>query len=144
MRAWPRLHLAPAAQPLIPVLLLVLGANLSTTAGSTRRVPARTIAGVVTTKLVLMPALGLAVVLAAQRAGLLGGAAADPLAVLAMLVAWATPTAILVHSLALVHDSGHDEVSALLFWEYVAATATLPLCCASFLTALGCAAPHVA
>lgn len=133
------------AQPLIPVLLLVLGANLSNgpqlQLGA--HLPSINVAGVIATKLLLSPVLGLAVVLTAQKAGLLGPAA-EPLAVLVMMVAWSTPTAVLVHSLSLVHKNGEDEVSALLFYEYLAAALTLPLCSTAYLYLLGCCVPHTA
>jgi hypothetical protein len=130
-------------------VLLVLGANLANgpPLADGRHLPWRTVAAVVGTKLLLMPVLGLAVVLGTQRVGLLGPVT-DPLAVLVMLVAWSTPTALLVHSLALLHRDGEDEVAdqvaALLFWEYAAALVTLPLCCAVYLYALGCYVPHIA
>lgn len=132
-------------QPLIPVLLLVLGANLSNgpQLANGAHLPAANVAGIIGTKLVLSPMLGLAVVLAAQRIGLVGPGA-DPLAVLVMMVAWSTPTAILVHSLSLVHKNGEDEVSALLFYEYLAAAVTLPLCSAVYLYVLGCCIDYVA
>jgi predicted permease len=142
--------LLPAAsacfpQPLIPILLLVLGANLANgpQLANGAHLPALNVAGVIASKLILSPLIGLAVVLSAQKLGLLG-VAPDPLAVLVMMVSWSTPTAILVHSLALVHKNGEDEVSALLFYEYLAAALTLPLCSALYLYVLGCCVPQVA
>lgn len=140
-----RLLLFVPPQPLIPVLLLVLGANLSNgpQLASGAHLPALNVAAVIGTKLLLSPMLGLGLILTAQRFGLIG-AATDPLAILTMMVAWATPTAVLVHSLSLVHKNGEDEVSALLFYEYVAAALTLPLCSAAYLYVLGCVVPQVA
>lgn len=127
------------------MLLLVLGANLSNgpQLASGAHLPAANVAGVIATKLLLSPVLGLCLILAAQKAGIIG-AATDPLEVLVMMVAWSTPTAVLVHSLALVHRNGEDEVSALLFYECVAAALTLPLCSTVYLYMLGCCAPQVA
>jgi hypothetical protein len=132
-------------QPLIPVLLLVLGANLSNgpQLASGGHLPAANVAAVIGTKLLLSPVLGLSLILTAQKFGVIA-AATDPLAVLVMMVAWSTPTAVLVHSLALVHRNGEDEVSALLFWEYMAAALTLPLCSTVYLYVLGCCVPQVA
>lgn len=133
------------SQPLIPVLLLVLGSNLSDgpRLASGQHLPIANVSGVIGTKLILMPLLGLAAVTAAEKVGLIPPGT-DPLAILVMMVAWATPTAILVHSLASVHHNGEDEVSALLFYEYLAAMATLPVCSAVYLYMLGACIPHVA
>jgi hypothetical protein len=57
------------------------------------------LAGLISSKLLLHPLLGLVSILAALRAGLLPGDT-DPLMVLVMLLVWATPTAVLTHSLA--------------------------------------------
>jgi hypothetical protein len=136
---------SPPQQPLITVLLLVLGANLANgpQLANGAHLPALNVAGVISTKLLLSPLIGLAVVLAAQKTGLVGPAT-DPLAVLVMMVAWSTPTAVLVHSLSLVHKNGEDEVSALLFYEYIAAALTLPLCSTMYLYVLGYCVPHLA
>lgn len=127
------------------MLLLVLGANLSNgpQLASGGHLPALNVAAVIGSKLILSPMLGLGLILAAQKFGVIG-AATDPLAVLVMMVAWSTPTAVLVHSLSLVHKNGEDEVSALLFYEYLAAALTLPLCSAVYLYVLGCCVPQVA
>lgn len=132
---------------MVPILLLVLGANLSNgpQLANGAHLPPLNVAGVIGSKLVFSPMLGLAVVLGAQKAGLLGpDGGRDSLAALVMAVAWATPTAVLVHSLSLVHKNGEDEVSALLFYEYIAAALTLPLCGALYLYVLGCCVPNVA
>lgn len=68
----------------------------------------------------------------------------DPLTMVVMMVAWSTPTAILVHSLASIHENGEDEVSALLFWEYLACIVTLPLCSAVYLYLMGCCMSYAA
>jgi hypothetical protein len=52
--------------------------------------------------------------------------------------------AILVHSLASVHHNGEDEVSALLFWEYLACIVTLPLCSSVYLYLIGCCMSYAA
>jgi hypothetical protein len=100
-------------QPLIPVLLLVLGANLSNgpQLASRAHLPALNVAAVIGSKLILSPLLGLGLILGAQKFGVIG-AATDPLAVLVMMVAWSTPTAVLVHSLSLVHKNGGRSVCA--------------------------------
>jgi hypothetical protein len=76
-------------QPLIPVLLLVLGANLA--AGPVPgHLPLHSVLTVVATRLVLLPLLGCAAVLGAQKSGLID--MQDPLALVVMMVAWSTPT----------------------------------------------------
>jgi predicted permease len=62
-------------------------------------VPVQTVVGLLTSKLLLHPLLGLAGVLAALQGGLLPRDT-DPLMLLVMLLVWATPTAVLTHSLA--------------------------------------------
>uniref|UniRef100_A0A383VRR9 Auxin efflux carrier n=1 Tax=Tetradesmus obliquus TaxID=3088 RepID=A0A383VRR9_TETOB len=121
-------------QPLIPLLLLVLGANLAAGPGP-EHLPLHSVLAVVATRLVLLPLLGCGVVLGAQGSGLID--VQDPLALVVMMVAWSTPTAILVHSLASVHRHGEDEVSALLFWEYLSCIVSLPLCSATYLYLIG-------
>ncbi len=46
---------------------------------------------------------------------------------LVLLLGHSTPTAINVQTLATLHQNGEQEVSALLFWQYVGAIFTLPL-----------------
>lgn len=76
-------------QPLIPVLLLVLGANLAAGPGP-GHLPAHSVLGVLATRLVLLPLLGSTAVLTAQHTGLIN--MQDPLALVVMMVAWSTPT----------------------------------------------------
>lgn len=76
-------------QPLIPVLLLVLGANLAAGPGP-GNIPTHSALVVVATRLVLLPLLGCAAVLTAQRTGLIS--MQDPLTLVVMMVAWSTPT----------------------------------------------------
>ncbi|KAF8068194.1 zinc finger CCCH domain-containing protein 18 [Scenedesmus sp. PABB004] len=118
---------------LVPTMLLVLGASLSGGPGP-GRVPAHTVAAVLACRCVLLPALGCGAVLCAARAGLLLGGA-GPLGAAVMALEWCTPTALLVHSLASVAGAGEEEasVASLLFWEYLAAALTLPLCTAAVL-----------
>ncbi|GIL56864.1 hypothetical protein Vafri_12158 [Volvox africanus] len=123
----------------IPLLLLVLGANLSRGPGvAAGRLPGGCIAAAVVTRLLLLPAVCGAALLGAWRAGLMPGV--DPLAMLVMLVMHATPTAVLVHSMATIFGNTEDEVAAMLFWQYVACLLTLPLAIGLMLQLLGPAA----
>ncbi|GLC46287.1 hypothetical protein PLESTB_000995100 [Pleodorina starrii] len=111
----------------IPALLLVLGANLSRGPGvAAGRLPGACVAAAVATRLVLLPAVCGAALLGAWRAGLLP-AGTDPLAMLVMFIMHATPTAVLVHSMATIFSNAEDEVAALLFWQYIASLVSLPL-----------------
>lgn len=46
---------------------------------------------------------------------------------LVLLLGHSTPTAVNVQTLATLHRNGEAEISALLFWQYLGAVATLPL-----------------
>jgi predicted permease len=50
-----------------------------------------------------------------------------------MLVTHATPTAIVVHSMATMLRNREDDMAAMLFWEYLASAITLPCLMALFL-----------
>lgn len=125
-------------QPLVPVLLIVLGANLAYGPGP-GHLPPSTVLGMVLSRLVVLPWVGATLITRALSAGLI--TMDDPLAVVVMMLVWSTPTAILVHSLASVHQNGEDEISALLFWEYLSCVFTLPVCTAGYLYMLGCCTP---
>ncbi|EFJ41127.1 hypothetical protein VOLCADRAFT_98930 [Volvox carteri f. nagariensis] len=93
----------------IPLLLLVLGANLSRGPGvAAGRLPAGGVVAAVATRLLLLPAVCGAALLIAWRGGMLPGI--DPLAMLVMLVMHATPTAVLVHSMATIFGNAEDEM----------------------------------
>jgi predicted permease len=128
-------------QPLVPVLLLVLGANLSYGPGP-GHLPPSTVLAMLLSRLVVLPLLGATLITQALSAGWIH--MEDPLAVVVMMLVWSTPTAILVHSLASVHENGEDEISALLFWEYLSCVLTLPVCTAGYLYMLDCCGPDSA
>lgn len=69
------------------------------------QVPSRTALGLLVSKLLVHPLLGLGGVFAALHTGLLPSDT-DPLMVLVMLLVWATPTAVLTHSLATMLQVG--------------------------------------
>ncbi|KXZ51198.1 hypothetical protein GPECTOR_13g685 [Gonium pectorale] len=123
----------------IPLLLLVLGANLAAGPGvAAGRLPPAAALATVATRLLVLPAVCGAALLAAWGAGHLPGT--DPLAVLVMLVMHATPTAVLVHSMATIFSNAEDEVAALLFWQYAASLVSLPVAIGAALATLGPAA----
>ena len=97
----------------IPALMLVLGANLASGPGATA-VPTRSIVAVALGRLVLLPLSGLALVAGAYRLGLLANL--DSTALVVMLLMWAVPTALMVHSVATMFQNKQDEVASMLFW----------------------------
>lgn len=63
------------------------------------QVPPKYLVSMILSKLVLHPLAGMALVMGSLQLGLLPPGL-DPLVPLVMMVVWATPTAVLVHSLA--------------------------------------------
>ncbi|EIE27197.1 auxin efflux carrier [Coccomyxa subellipsoidea C-169] len=112
------------AAPMIPCMMMVLGAVLYKGPGSASLAP-RLIVGVAFVRLLLVPLLGTLLVLGLRRAGVL--VPPNALFTLVLLLGHSTPTAINVQTLATLHQNGEQEVSALLFWQYVGAIFTLPL-----------------
>ncbi|WIA28085.1 hypothetical protein OEZ86_010668 [Tetradesmus obliquus] len=126
--------LAMLGAPLIPCLFLVLGANLAEGPGAAQ-VPPKFLLSMIAGKLLLHPLAGMALVLGALKLQLLPQGL-DPLVPLVMMMVWATPTAVLVHSLATMLRNGEDQVSCYLFWQYLASLATLPAFMALYLQLL--------
>ncbi|WIA08024.1 hypothetical protein OEZ85_007494 [Tetradesmus obliquus] len=104
--------LAMLGSPLIPCLFLVLGANLAEGPGAAQ-VPPKFLLSMIAGKLLLHPLAGMALVLGALKLQLLPQGL-DPLVPLVMMMVWATPTAVLVHSLATMLRNGEDQYLALL------------------------------
>lgn len=115
---------------LIPCMLLCLGATLENGPGA-GNIPLSCLLGVLVSRLVLMPGVMTGALLVSERVGVLPPP--EPLMLLVMLMVNSTPTAILVHTVASVQRNGEVEMSAILFWEYLAALLTLPVCLAVFL-----------
>lgn len=104
---------------MIPALLLVLGAELAAGPGAAR-VPARATVAAVTTRLLVMPALGGA--LLATRVIKFS----TPLATLVAQLAWSTPSAAMLATLAVKHGAQPVAMAALLFYSYVAGSVSVP------------------
>ena len=104
---------------MIPSLLLVLGAELASGPGAAR-VPARATVAAVATRLLVMPALGGAL-LATRTIKF-----STPLATLVAQLAWSTPSAAMLATLAVKHGAQPAAMAALLFYSYVAGAVTLP------------------
>ena len=113
--------LVPAA---IPVLGAVLYRVAHTELGASQ-LPWRVTAGVLLTRLVLQPALLTAVVVLCLWLGVY--TAPDPMFLLTLLLANATPSAINLQMVTVLYGNGAEEMSQLLFFQYLAAVVTLPL-----------------
>ncbi|MEW5314142.1 MAG: hypothetical protein WDW38_005661 [Sanguina aurantia] len=114
----------------IPCLFLVLGANLSKGPGISK-LPPRLFLSLIISRQVVMPLVGTAMVMGAYSSGMLG--ALDPMALMVMLIIHSMPTALMVHSIATQLRNREDDVSAVLFWSYLASIITIPACIASYL-----------
>lgn len=93
--------------------------------------PWRVTAGVLLTRLVLVPLVLTGVVAGALALRLF--VPPDPMFLLTMLLANATPSAINLQTVTVLYNHGAAEMSQLLFWQYLAAVATLPAFTALFL-----------
>jgi predicted permease len=100
------------------------------------KVPLVTLLSVITCRLLILPLLGLVVVMGGY-VWLRAYQAPDPVFLLVMLIQNTAPTAILVHTMAAVHQNKEAEVSALLFWQYFASIVTLPPYLTLFLYLVG-------
>jgi predicted permease len=115
----------------IPSLMLMVGATLENGPGASA-LPAAVAAGVAAARLLLMPLLGVGWVLAARGLGFLPPST-PRLLVLVMLIQNAVPTALNVHTFCTMNRNREAEMGALIFYEYVASLATVPVCLALFL-----------
>ena len=60
----------------------------------------------------------------------------DPLFMMALLLQHTAPTAVNLHALAALHQSGEQELGALLFWQYMASLVAVPCCLMLYLRLL--------
>lgn len=88
------------------------------------RLPWRVVLSVMCTRLVLQPVLLTGGVVAALQLGLYRPP--DAMFLLTLLLANATPTAINLQTMTVLYDHGAEEMSQLLFWQYLASLLTLP------------------
>ncbi|KAG7671720.1 hypothetical protein Ndes2526B_g07386 [Nannochloris sp. 'desiccata'] len=110
-------------QGLIPGAIPLLGAVLYRGPGKSQ-LPARVTVGVVLVRLVLQPVLLTCMVVLALKFKLF--VAPDPMFLLTLLLANATPTAINMQTLTVLYKFGAEEMSQMLFFEYIASLFTLP------------------
>ncbi|CAI5512615.1 unnamed protein product [Closterium sp. Naga37s-1] len=114
--------LAVLGQAMIPCILLVLGANLVKGPGASA-LPIRTTLAVVVTRLVVVPLLGIAIVLSADRLGLLPPG--DKMFRFVLLLQHAMPSSIQIGTACSLRGFGEQEVSAVLFFQHISAVFTM-------------------
>ena len=112
---------------MIPCLLIVLGGELAS-AGRDALIdqPRRTVAAATGARLALMPALG-AAWLATATALRLVPTSQPPLFLIVCLLAWSTPAAVVLSTLAVQHGAAPGVMAGLLLVSYAGGAVTLPL-----------------
>lgn len=118
------------ASAMIPCMMLILGAVLHKGPG-TGSLPPRVILGVLISRQLIVPALGTGMVLALQRLHIFSPPI-DPLFFVVMLLTHTTPTAINMQTVSCLHNNGEQEMSVLLFYQYVMTIFTLPIFLAAY------------
>lgn len=114
----------------IPCMIMVLGATLANGPGE-GKLPMRVILGVTLGRLVILPMFGTVVVLGSYWTGLFKPP--DPVFVLVMLVQQTAPTAISISTMASMFGNGEQEISSLLFYQYMSCILTIPWCLCLYL-----------
>ncbi|CAI5475327.1 unnamed protein product [Closterium sp. Yama58-4] len=114
--------LAVLGQAMIPCILLVLGANLVKGPGASA-LPMRTTLAVVVTRLLVVPLMGIAIVLCADRLGLLPPG--DKMFRFVLLLQHAMPSSIQIGTACSLRGFGEQEVSAVLFFQHISAVFTM-------------------
>ena len=108
----------------IPSILFTLGAQLSNgPAGGA--MPLRSMIGALVAKLLVVPALALALLVSAVRLGVVP--LGDGLLPLAMLIVGSSPTAMNISLIATLQGTGAKEVASIMFYEYLFAIITISL-----------------
>ncbi|CAI0627121.1 unnamed protein product [Linum tenue] len=108
----------------VPSVMLVLGGMLAEgPSDSESSLGARTTVGIVAARLLVLPAVGIGVVWAAEEMGLLVGG--DQLYRFVLLLQYTTPSAILLGAVASLRGYAVREASALLFWQHICAVFSL-------------------
>ncbi|KAI4325742.1 hypothetical protein MLD38_031115 [Melastoma candidum] len=107
----------------IPCMTLILGGNLTQGLRSSK-IGWRVVVGVIFVRYVILPLIGIGVVTAAGKLGLL---AQDPLFHYALMVQFTLPPAMNIGTMTQLFDVGQEECSVLFLWSYMVAAIALTL-----------------
>lgn len=113
--------LIPSATPLLGAILFASARH-----PSPHSIPRRLVLGVVMVKLVIFPALISALIYAILACTSVYSPP-DPMFLLILLLVNATPSAVNLTTIAVLYGNGAEELSQILFWEYIASLLTLPI-----------------
>eukprot|EP01018_Ginkgo_biloba_P027281 Gb_18659 [translate_table: standard] len=108
----------------VPSVMLVLGGLLAEGPDKSE-LGMRTTIGIIVTRLVLLPLVGIGVVLLAAKLDIL--VSGDKMFAFVLLLQYTMPSAILLGAMTSLRGYGTKEASALLFWQHVFALASLSL-----------------
>jgi len=118
----------------IPCGLLVLGANLGDQRGTTSAIRRRDIATVCVGRCLLLPALGIPLVLALFRLGVIPD---NPMCLFVLLIEAGVPPATNLAVMCQIHNRNEAAMSKLIVWSYIIAIPTLTLLVAAALFLVG-------
>lgn len=114
------------ASPLVPAIMLVLGGMLAEGQGPNRsRLGMKTTIGIIVTRLLILPLVGIGVVFLADKFDFL--IHEDQMYKFVLMLQYTTPSAILLGSIASLRGYAVTEASALLFWQHILALLSLTL-----------------
>ncbi|KAI5684342.1 hypothetical protein M9H77_05570 [Catharanthus roseus] len=112
------------ASPLVPAVMLVLGGMLAEGRGPNEsRLGARTTIGIIVTRLLILPLIGIGVVYLADKFNFL--VHGDQMYKFVLLLQYTMPSAILFGSVASLRGYAVTEASSILFWQYILAVVSL-------------------
>lgn len=106
----------------VPSVMLVLGGMLAEGPDKSE-LGMRTTIGIIFTRLLLLPIVGIGVVALAGKLDII--VSGDKMFVFVLLLQYTTPSAILLGAIASLRGYGTKETSALLFWQHIFAVVTL-------------------
>ncbi|CAN5970298.1 unnamed protein product [Sphagnum jensenii] len=100
---------------MIPCMILILGGNLAMGAGDSD-MQMLTIIGIVMTRFVALPIIGIVIINIIQKMGVLP---IDPLFKLVLILQFCMPTGISLGTIAQLHNYCEKEMAVVLFWLYI-------------------------
>lgn len=110
------------AAAMVPSVMLVLGGMLAEGPDKSE-LGMRTTVGIIFTRLLLLPLVGIGVVALAGKMHIL--VSGDKMFVFVLLLQYSTPSAILLGAITSLRGYGTKETSALLFWQHIFAVISL-------------------